>query len=307
MLNPVHLRTLQEIVRSDSFADAANRLGYTASAVSQQMAALEQSLGTVLFERTARSTRPNAAARRLAQRSASVLHALDALQAETGSPAVASGRRVNLGIFPSAALYVLPQVLRSPRWARTGAAATVLVGESSDLIRALTVVHSIDIAVIYQFDHSTMNWPASAVVRQSWSDPLVVLLPTAWAASYPEEVALADLVDLPWITHTEATSGALAIDRVWAAAGLAPGVAARSDDYAVTRELVRAEMGAAIVPAMTTPHLPADLVTVRPSDLHAVRQIVVLTREDTDSRLADALSAEVTAALAPTRPAPGLD
>ena len=65
MINPVHLRTLLEVVAHRSFATAATRLGYTASAVSQQMTALERSTGTTLFVRGARSITPTAGAMRM--------------------------------------------------------------------------------------------------------------------------------------------------------------------------------------------------------------------------------------------------
>ena len=55
LINPVHLRTLVEVIRLGSFAAAATRLGYTASAVSQQMSALERDTGVTLFQRAARS------------------------------------------------------------------------------------------------------------------------------------------------------------------------------------------------------------------------------------------------------------
>ena len=45
MVNTVHLRTLLEVTRRGSFAAAAANLGYTASAVSQQMSALERETG----------------------------------------------------------------------------------------------------------------------------------------------------------------------------------------------------------------------------------------------------------------------
>src|SRR3954447_26052234 len=48
MVNPVHLRTLLEVTRRGSFAAAALQLGYTASAVSQQMSALEREAGVKL-------------------------------------------------------------------------------------------------------------------------------------------------------------------------------------------------------------------------------------------------------------------
>ena len=45
MLNPLHLRTLSVVLRTGSFAAAGRHLGYTGSAVSQQMSALEADSG----------------------------------------------------------------------------------------------------------------------------------------------------------------------------------------------------------------------------------------------------------------------
>jgi DNA-binding transcriptional LysR family regulator len=81
VLNPVHLHTLRACVRTRSFAEAARELGYTSSAVSQQMFQLERSVGAALFERSARSVRPTAVAEQLAERSGAALGALSTLDA----------------------------------------------------------------------------------------------------------------------------------------------------------------------------------------------------------------------------------
>jgi DNA-binding transcriptional LysR family regulator len=62
VVNPVHLKTLLEVTRLGSFAAAAATLGYTASAVSQQMSALERETGVTLFQRSARAVIPTEAA-----------------------------------------------------------------------------------------------------------------------------------------------------------------------------------------------------------------------------------------------------
>lgn len=80
MLNPVHLRTLSVVLRTGSFAEAARRLGYTGSAVSQQISALERQLKTSLFERDAHSIRATPAAEFIASRSSAALGALEALE-----------------------------------------------------------------------------------------------------------------------------------------------------------------------------------------------------------------------------------
>ena len=78
MINPLHLRSLAAVLRTGSFATAAQELGYTPSAVSQQVSALERETQLVLFERAARSVRPTPAAELLAQRSGEVLALLEA-------------------------------------------------------------------------------------------------------------------------------------------------------------------------------------------------------------------------------------
>ena len=79
MLRPEHLVTLREVLRLGSFAQAANRLGYTSSAISQQMAALEREVGVTLFHRSARSIVPTEAAHTLARHSSVVLTEIDRL------------------------------------------------------------------------------------------------------------------------------------------------------------------------------------------------------------------------------------
>jgi DNA-binding transcriptional LysR family regulator len=79
LLKPLRLLTLKAVVGSGSFAVAARDLGYTASAISQQISALERDTGLVLFEREAHGIRPTAAAHRLADLSGRALAALDDL------------------------------------------------------------------------------------------------------------------------------------------------------------------------------------------------------------------------------------
>ena len=79
MVNPVHLRTLLEVIAHGSFAAAAIPLGYTASAVSQQMTALERDTGVALFRRSARSIEPTEAATTMARHARKVLTDIDAV------------------------------------------------------------------------------------------------------------------------------------------------------------------------------------------------------------------------------------
>lgn len=135
MINPVHLRTLVEVTRLGSFAAAANRLGYTASAVSQQMSALERDTGVDLFQRSARSIQPTEAALVMTRHAAKVLTDIEALMAAASRTHDATHQELRLGIFPSLATYVLPQILQNPKWKDLGIDLRVSVAEPSQTIQ----------------------------------------------------------------------------------------------------------------------------------------------------------------------------
>src|SRR5881628_4146083 len=102
MLRLDHLATLQTVLRRGSFADAARELGYTASAVSQQIGALERNTGLALFEREAKSIRPTTAAHHLMESSRTLLADADALWEEIRRLATGQSGRVRLGAFATA-------------------------------------------------------------------------------------------------------------------------------------------------------------------------------------------------------------
>ncbi|TWP36464.1 LysR family transcriptional regulator [Leekyejoonella antrihumi] len=299
MLNPVHLRTLQEVLEFKSFAAAANRLGYTASAVSQQMAALERDVGVVLFERTAHSIRPTPAAHVLARISVRLLSELEAMPRAVATVDNSAPRNIGLGIFPSAALHVLPNVLASTQWREIHADLTMQVAESSELIDMLLDASTVDIVLVYQFERSSLAWPSVLRARLLCRDPLVVLLPASWAEDRDLSPPLLDLAELPWISNMSGTSGARSIDSIWSQQRATPRVVARSDDYAVTTEMVRAAVGAALVPSMVAQHVPTGVVVRRPCDLRASREVLALTRGRNSDPMLESLSDLFASELAP--------
>jgi DNA-binding transcriptional LysR family regulator len=105
------LRVVHEVARQGSFSAAAVALGYTQSAVSRQVGAMESAAGTARFERLARGVRPTAAGEVLARRAARVLGEVDgALEEVSGVRDRLAGRMVVSG-FPSAAAVLLPRAI----------------------------------------------------------------------------------------------------------------------------------------------------------------------------------------------------
>jgi DNA-binding transcriptional LysR family regulator len=94
-VDPRFLRTFAAVVRLESFSGAARELGYTQSAVSQHIAALESDLGTTLLHR--RPVAPTEAGSRLLEHGGAILLRLDAARADVMRVAAGPPTRLAVG------------------------------------------------------------------------------------------------------------------------------------------------------------------------------------------------------------------
>src|SRR6201992_1725841 len=115
MLDIRRLRMLHEFAARGSIARTAEALGYTPSAVSQQLAVLEKEAGTPLLDRTARSAGLTDAGQRLAIDAERSLAMVEAAEADLSAHAAEPSGRVVVTAFPSAAVAFAPALARSLR------------------------------------------------------------------------------------------------------------------------------------------------------------------------------------------------
>jgi DNA-binding transcriptional LysR family regulator len=276
MVNPVHLRTLLEVTRRGSFAAAAVQLGYTASAVSQQMSALEREAGVTLFERSARSVRPTETAFVMARHAAKVLTDIDALLAATSRTHDTTAQEVRLGIFPSLATYALPRLLRLPQWPNLGINLKVFVAEPAQTIQGLRTGGELDLALVYQVGQGGLAWPHS--VNRQWlgDDNFRVVLPESWGLQAGSQVSASQLAEMPWIMHHPGTSDATVIERLFASCNLHPRVVSYCDDFNASLEMAAAGFGAALVPELAMQHMDSGVVVLDVPEIRLARNIFAL-------------------------------
>ncbi|HEY8295330.1 MAG TPA: LysR family transcriptional regulator [Micrococcaceae bacterium] len=280
MVNPTHLRTLLEVTRQGSFAAAASRLGYTASAVSQQMSALERDTGVILFERSARSVHPTEAALVMTRHAAKVLTDIDALLAASNRTHATGVQELRLGIFPSLATHVLPRVLGSRGWKDLGMSLKVSVAEPAQTIQGLRAGGELDVALVYQVGQGGLAWPHTISRQWIGDDNFRVVLPAAWGIRAGAQVAAAQLSDMPWIMHHPGTSDAAVIERLFASCNIHPTIAARSDDFNASIELAAAGLGAALVPELALRNRPDAVVVLDVPEIRLARNIFALLIND---------------------------
>ncbi|MGW6906026.1 LysR family transcriptional regulator [Streptomyces sp. NPDC054940] len=279
MLKPLHLLTLRAVVRSGSFAIAARDLGYTASAISQQISALEKDTGLILFEREAHGIRPTAAAHRLVDLSARVLAALDDLDHEVRELAGGATGRLRLGSFPTAGVRLVPSALSAFVETHPRARIELEEGEPEELLAALGN-GDLDVAVAYEYGLSPRQWPDGLVHHRLLREDLVLLR----ARDSGLSAQLSGLSGARWITSREGTAGAESAVRLCATAGFEAAVAFRSNNYDVVRELVSAGLGVAMVPGLG--HAPSDSIeATRVAQRSAHRTVLALHRGENSNPL----------------------
>ncbi len=276
MINPVHLRTLLEVVRRGSFAAAATQLGYTASAVSQQMASLERDSGVSLFQRSARSILPTEAALVMARHAAKVLTDIDALLAASARTDEGTREELRLGIFPSLATDVLPALLASADWPGLGINLHVSVGEPQQTIGGLRTGGELDVALVYQVGQSGLAWPHTLNRQWIGDDNFRVVLPASWGIRPGSVIEAAQLSDMPWIMHHPGTSDATVIERLFASCNLHPRVAVYSDDFNASLQLASVGLGAALVPELALANRPENVVVLDVPEIRLARNIFAL-------------------------------
>lgn len=250
VLNPVHLQTLVTVLRTGSFADAARDLGYTSSAVSQQIAALERSLKVTLFDRSARSITPTPAAMLVADRCRDSLAALSVLEDDVA--AVSSGRvgTLRIGSFPTASERLLPAAFRRYTDKFPDVSIRLDEAEPCDLLLRLQE-GSLDVALEFRYQlvpKCTVSGTRSVTLLE---DDLVLLTPADHPLADEELPQWAALREATWITTRVGTDGAECLERLCAQAGYTPRIAFRTNDYDTIREFVSCGLGVALVPAMT--------------------------------------------------------
>lgn len=276
MLSPVHLHTLIAVVRTGSFADAARRLGYTSSAVSQQIAALERSIKVPLFERDARSIRATAAAEILALRAQQALAGLEALRSEIDEIAAGNLGRIRLGSFPTASHAIVPLALAAFRKEYPAVDIQLDEGEPDELI-GLIEDGLLNLTLVYQYDLVPRRWPSKLVRSPLLEESLVLLLPAEHRLAGSTEVELSELRDESWVATRESTAGATCLRRMCANSGFEPAVNFRSNDYGVIHAFVGSGLGVAVVPTLS--RLPHDgVVGVELTGVDVRRRVTALHR-----------------------------
>jgi len=243
-----HLLALVAVAETGTFSRAAEELGYTQSAVSQQVGALERIVGTQLFDRPGgpRPVRLTAAGEMLLTHTRAVLARVSSAAADLR--AVVSGEQgeLRVGTLPSVGTKVLPRLLSTFRSDWPG--IQIVLRESRDSADLIRAVETGDIDVTFVDIGPYETGPLR--VRWLLDDPMVFLAPMGAPEAAQQVVNIADIAHLPMI-GTRTPGCREIIDDAFRQAPTSPTYVFRSDDHPTIQGLIGSGLAYAVLPLLT--------------------------------------------------------
>ena len=289
--SPGGLRVLREVAQAGSFSAAAHSLGYSQSAVSRQVAALESIAGRRLFDRGRHGVTLTPAGVRLLASAVRVLDELDAALREVAGDELAAGS-VRLGAFATAAAGLVPRALASlPAELKV----TLREGTTPALTRALRA-GTLDLAILARtppFRPADTESPALELTTLSERE-LVIAVSAGHPFANAQAVEVEQLKGQVWIASRSDPGDALL--------GVWPGLAERPDvryivrDWLAKLQIVAAGLAITTLAPVALGVLPdgVRVVAVR-GEPQETRRIVLAHRpgplDGPAARVADALIA----------------
>jgi DNA-binding transcriptional LysR family regulator len=257
-----HLTTLAAIVQEGTFRQAATRLGYTQSTISQHIAALEKAVGGPVFQRPG-GPRPV----RITPLGAVVLHQGRDLLAKAQALADAVERfnagdgRIDIGTFQSVSTVILPSVVRRLRDEHPGCEIRLSEVPPDPQIGDLDLLFS-DGAVDGDLQHVKLV-----------DDPYLLV---ARPGDFPDGPVPLKRLDGRPMVGCHPTCDQQWMDRALTDAGARPQIVFRSPGNDTILSMVRAGLGWAVLPwlALHGSHAWSDTqLTIHPLQPPPARQI----------------------------------
>ena len=277
MLDARRLQVLQAVVDSGSITAAATALGYTPSAVSQSIAALEREAKLPLFEKVGRGIRPTQAGHLLAQHAKAVTERLRI--AEEALEALRAGQagRLRLAAFASAGATLVPRAMARFREAHPGVELDLEIAEPDEALVRLRSGHT-DLAVITR-DGALDEGTGDLVFTHLIDDPYCVVLPWRHPLADAEMISLEDMAQEPWIATASARCNCQqVVTTACARAGFSPRFAIEADEFSTTVGFVAAGLGVAMVPMLALSSIPDDVRVCRLRGDAPKRRVYAVTR-----------------------------
>src|SRR6516164_1248040 len=270
------LRELQAVLavaELGSFRRAAAALGYTQSALSHQVSALEAALDQPLFHRPGgrAPVRLTPAGEAVCRRARRALSEVEAVAADAEQAARGEIVRVRVGVTQTAAAEIMPAALRAFRDDHPGVEVALIAVDEPEPSRDALLRGDLDLAFSYNSETDEYV-EAIAVVEDSW----VILTRRDSALASLDRPGFAALDQQDLVAWARRWRGQAELEDGWARRGIAPKIVYRTDDNLALQRLVAAGLGHACIGRVAASRAVDPMLTwLEPDEATARRTIAV--------------------------------
>lgn len=245
--NGLGLRELQAVLaiaELGSFRRAAAALGFTQSALSHQVSALEAALGQSLFDRPGgrAQVRLTPAGEAVCRRARRALAEVEAVAADAEQAARGRSVRVRVGVTQTAAAEMMPAALRAFREDHPGVEVVLVAADDAESARDGLRRGHLDLAFGFTVDADEYIEAVPVV-----EDPWVILTRRDSVLTTLEEPSFGALDQLDLVAWSHRWRAQVDLEESWSRRGIAPRIVYRTDDNLALQRLVAAGLGHACI------------------------------------------------------------
>jgi len=265
MLDVRRMQVLRAVVTSGSITAAATNLGYTPSAISQQISVLEREAGLPLLEKAGRGVQPTAAGKLLTGHAATI--ADDLAEAERALADLREGRTGTLRVryFSTAGAALVPQAVADFRKEHPSVRLDLANVEPLDPIHEAAAGRA-DVSIVVIADGKEPPLHGIQLVHLL-DDPYSAVLPDGHPLADKRVLDLSDLAGEPWVDNEHYAASSWTCRQILldacASAGFSPSFSLQCNDYTTAQGFVAAGLGISMIPRLGLGTLTPGIV-VRP-------------------------------------------
>ncbi len=277
MIDLATLNSLRAVDVHGSVVGAAAALGYTPSAVSQQIKRLERQAGVPLMERVGRGVMLTAHGRELVDAGRGLLAELERVEARLHRSAETVAGHLRVAAFSTAMRGLVAPVARSLLAEHSGLTLTLTEREPWDAIE-LVATGQCELGVVHTWGDVPIDVPEHLERTPIASDLADVIAHQNHPLAGRDTVTPHDLVDEGWIATPDGTICRQWLSRMYDETGRRPRIAHEAAEFASQLSMAGAELGIALIPRLGRPRLDACLVAINVSAPVPTREIVAIHR-----------------------------
>jgi DNA-binding transcriptional LysR family regulator len=288
------LRVFLAVMDTASVTRAAEMVGLSAGAVSQQLRALSADLGAELFVRAGRKIAPTAHAVRLAEHARAILHQVGRMEQEFSKGEAGDDRPFHFATGATALIYRLGKPLRLLRRRFPQTEILVTVAATEEIVAGL---------LARRFDLGLISMPVpedKLTILPLFEEELLGLRPAharvggaKTARLQPEELS-----DAPFLLYPKRSNMRLSIDTFFHQLGITPRVIMEADDTEAIKRLVESGFGYSILPEFSLRGQSRFLELFRVAGHRlARRQALAMPRSEYPRALTQSIAGVIHAAL----------